>query len=926
AIRLLVLCREAGFELRISDLNNTSTIRSQAERALSSEGVAEDGTAVQYAPFDSLDEETIERLKTNVIPGIDMAWDSVVDVAPATPLQRGLISETMRSDSGDAYVTWKISEFGASMDAERLRRALVQMVASRSIMRTRFALDPILGVVQVVADEQVSEELVPQVEYCQHASEVKERALAISKDDRWGRPQSSPLHVQIVSAKDEATSMVWFSHHALHDGWSFSVMEQEWRKLYDADLDQDGDVQGVIGADVPFTNVARYLAGRDNEDDLKFWQTYLADAEPVRLASGSSSGLPAPDADAQKTVSHTTKCDLSSVARACAVPPSTVFLFALATALGLFADSDDISFGLILSGRTLPVNDIARVIGPCINTAICRVRLQQDQSAAAALQQLQAELDEINERGYLGLPEIGRTSSTDSASISTVLAEFNNLTGDANKSSNAATAPIAGADSASGSLMNTWLFVTAAPHAASGLEIVATVDERVLAPHDAASLIRHVASVLEHLADSAAALSCEHLSVLRTPEQERILAMCSQDSQLRQPDLAGLQVDCDALHELVQAQIRQAPKKVAVQFERSGFITYEQLGSMSDMLAHALQLEGVTIGSIVPVCLHRTMEMIVVMLAVLKAGAAYAPIDPAQPRARKELILTQLSAPLLLASNPAESDLPEGPWTTHTVQDLLNSCQDQVANYHPQAVPASALAYVLFTSGSTGVPKGVMIEHRSVSAYIAANQGMGFETPFGRRLSFPPITFDVSVGDIWGTLVRGGCLSIAPQGDLQTNLDKVLQDSITRSLFMTPSVALALRAQLWPSLSTWLDTLYLGGEACTAELQEVFTGSARLCNVYGPTEATVQGTYGDFNLVPGRPPCGAAFVPIGRPMGQSSIYILKPDTLQLLPIGAVGELCIGGPQVARGYLNDEAKTKAKFVSDPFVEGGRMFRT
>jgi amino acid adenylation domain-containing protein len=382
-------------------------------------------------------------------------------------------------------------------------------------------------------------------------------------------------------------------------------------------------------------------------------------------------------------------------------------------------------------------------------------------------------------------------------------------------------------------------------------------------------------------------------------------------------------VPTGTLPELIAEQARRTPDAVAVQDSRSE-ISYLQLDVRANRLAHRLRKLGAGPDTPIGVCLDRGCELMVVLLAVLKAGAAYVPLDPDYPPERLRYMLEDTAAPLVLTERRVEERLP----ATAALAVCIGA--PEFSELESAAPPARAergsandLAYVIYTSGSTGNPKGVMVEHRSLVASTLARRE--YYGRYERFLLVPSFSFDSSVAGIYGTLATGGTLILASaeqSRDPAMLLAEMKRHAVT-DVLCVPSLYAALLAVVplhGPPLS--VKRVIVAGEKCPASLVEESAQAlpgVRLFNEYGPTEASVWATVAECSRTP------AHTVPIGRPVRGAAVYLLDAH-LQPVPIGVHGEICIGGNGVARGYLNHPELTAARFVEDPFDPGARLYRT
>jgi amino acid adenylation domain-containing protein len=354
-------------------------------------------------------------------------------------------------------------------------------------------------------------------------------------------------------------------------------------------------------------------------------------------------------------------------------------------------------------------------------------------------------------------------------------------------------------------------------------------------------------------------------------------------------------------------------------------LTYGELNKRANRLAHRLRLAGVTLETLVPCCLPRSIEMIVAFLAVLKAGAAYVPIDPTYPEARKNLILEDTGEHVLLTHRSLVPALPSRESTQVVIaDDESEAFSGGDENPHQIAGPTN-LAYVMYTSGSTGRPKGVMIEHRGIVRLVRGTNYCHFG-PDETFLQFAPPSFDASTFEIWGALLNGGRLALMPQEtpSLEDLLQAVRQYGVT-TLWLTAGL-FHLMVDEHPGGLRSLRQLLAGGDILSAQHSRTFLEHApetTLINGYGPTENT---TFTCCHTIRAGEYL-ADSIPIGKPVSNSRVYILDRD-MNPVPAGEIGELYAGGDGVARGYLNAPEVDSSRFLSDPFGDQPkqRMYRT
>ena len=426
------------------------------------------------------------------------------------------------------------------------------------------------------------------------------------------------------------------------------------------------------------------------------------------------------------------------------------------------------------------------------------------------------------------------------------------------------------------------------------------------APRETAYLTEHVQAVVAQLAQNPAA-PVGHVFFLA---EEEI-------AQLRQfragPPLAA-EGGPQQLHQLFEETARTYPSNVALSWLGQP-CTYHELDARADQLAAHLRQQGVQAGDFVGLFMAKSVELYVGMLAVLKAGAAYVPLDLSFPPDRVAFILGDCGARALLINN----DLPEGlaAWPGQ-VLDLRQPIQPAPLLAGPAAIGPDSVAYVIYTSGTTGLPKGVLLPHRSICHLVRAEQQLFQPTPQDRVVQGFSVAFDASLEELWLAWAAGAALVPVPEDTMKAPdaLPGFLTDNHI-TIFSTVHTLLSLLPATVPTLRL----LILGGEVCPPELLAKWASrQCRVVNTYGPTEATVVATAADF--VPGQK------LTIGRPLAGYEVLIL--DQLgQLLPPGAAGELCIGGAALAAGYLNRPELSAAKFntVSE-LANGfsGRLYRT
>ncbi|KXU82829.1 hypothetical protein CR51_42505 [Caballeronia megalochromosomata] len=444
---------------------------------------------------------------------------------------------------------------------------------------------------------------------------------------------------------------------------------------------------------------------------------------------------------------------------------------------------------------------------------------------------------------------------------------------------------------------------------AAGLRLVFDASAALYTAEAVQTHLRRFTHFLEHaIAQPDAPL---HTLPLLLPGERTVLEKWT--------DTAAPASQAQCIHQLFEQQAARTPDAIALVFE-SQSLTYAQLNARANRLAHRLIALGVGPEARVALCMERRLELVIALLAILKAGAAYVPLDPAYPGERLAYMLRDAGPALLIADATGRQAL--GDTAALPVLDP-ESFDDSLPDHDPQVpgLDSRNLAYVIYTSGSTGTPKGVMVEHGNIVNLALAQIGLYGVRPESRVVQFVSPGFDVSVADVFMTLTAGAALYLPVRDDglaAASLIEYMRRHAITHAQ-LPPAL---LQGQNSLALLPRLQVLVLGGESPGVPLMRTAPADISIFNAYGPTETTVCATAW-------RRPSGfdGNTVPIGRPLANTLIYLLDAHG-QLMPPGAVGELHIGGAGVARGYLNRPELTAERFLHDPFSKtpGARMYRT
>ncbi|SQB47407.1 Linear gramicidin synthase subunit D [Chryseobacterium jejuense] len=833
----------------------------------------------------------------------------------ANSLQEGFVYHALnQGETDDAYRVQLMWDYQAKINTDKLKNSWALTQAQYPSLRIRFDWNG--EIVQIVDKEG---KLDWRYEDISTMSEEAQEDLIqkITDNDRleaYNLSKGNLFRVYIFKRSEEHYSCLFSNHHAILDGWSMPVI---MNSVHDAYLHQLHGQEPILLADSAYAASQKYLQA-NKKAGRSFWNQYmtlLEDQEDLKSLVKEDQrqidlGTYRHIKDHQKVtmlVSGDRYNSLKDLTKAHGLTVNAVMQYLWHSQLKLYSGLQTTVVGTTVSGRNLPVDGIESSAGLYINTLPLIVN-HEGGRVIDRMMDIQNRISELNTHSDINLAELHH----DGRRIFSSLFVYENYP-----------VPKGGGNNELG-----FIFRDSVEKLDYPLSVMASEQrDRVTLKINYEGFIFE-SETMEQLVKGMELMLDQ---IIKDPDMDSNSISYIADNHFDLLNLWNDSADLNTshnttLHQRFEEQIARTPNHIALVY-RDIRLTYKELNERSNRLAnYLLQTYDIQPDDLVPLCLERSENMLIAILAVLKSGAAYVPMDPSYPTERIEHILKDTNAKIIISQESTKDKIQVlDKAEVISFDDLeLQLAVNRMSSKTPvTSVTPENLAYIIYTSGTTGLPKGVMIEHRNVVNVVdQVREAYGFSE--GEKITaYTSYVFDVSVSEFFNTLLFGNELHIL---DEETKKDA---DSISRYLLTheidyayLPPVMLSVLPRIeYPNLKG----LLYAGEPCDYETGKYWSEYTQLYNLYGPTEATIYATYkkvehGDVQL-------------IGRPVGNSTTYILDGYG-RLLPVGAVGELYLGGAGIARGYLNREDLTEERFVDNPYQtteqkktgENARLYKT
>ncbi|KAJ1713061.1 nonribosomal peptide synthase [Aspergillus flavus] len=868
--------RAAGIEHAVADLFQWKSIRRIVEKFAQFIPVPQ-ATGHQAAEQD--------RQGGNVGAGVETSsTDKAEELLPCTPVQCGILLTQMQDPLSYApYFIWKVRGSGnAPVDLDRLVGAWQQVVARHGALRAVFKNDAKLE------GDGFQLRLFRHIDapvYILPESPIDSKGLPICLTEDVRRDSDIPHQFTICHSANGSVFCRLDINHAIIDATSVSLLVQDLKSLYDGqDLSH--------GAQDAYHDYLHFVHKQPQEPARAYWSSYLTGMQPLSLPyPWTADDKPTKPLERLEVPLACSGMDINTFCRQTDWTASNLLYFAWAMALGAFSGSDDVCFGVLTEGRHVPVKNIQYTVGQIANMAVCRVRLAPHLSLDQAALSLQENYGHILSFQTFPLSEIARAAGVTVQELASTAINVQYALPDNGSEpceSSLTFEPVGGLDPTSQDIM---LYALIDQH--GGVRVSMSYRpsrvSTILATQLADYFSEAISSILRNPRTKVG-----DLHLLSVNDHERLLRW---NTALHEPEF-------HCVHQAVtQVALRQPSAPAVCGFD--GSFSYAQLEIQSTQLAAYIVVRGVTPATYVPLCFEKSRWTTVAMLAVMKAGATFVPLDPTHPITRLQELCRRVDACFVLTSVTQAHIGSKLADNVIVVGDRNYDHSARTADI-PVIVDPEQPAYVLFTSGTTGSPKGVMIPHVSFLAAAQA-QMRAFSIGLGSRvLQFSSYAFDVSVMEILTTLVAGGTVCVMSESERNRMLLDGVCPIVVTHAFVTPSIAGMLDA----GRASWVETLVLLGEPMSTSHIKQWANVCRLMNAYGPTECSV------LNTATSRIVTGCDPKDMGYALGVHFWVVDQNDHHRLLPIGAIGELVISGPPVGLGYINDLKRTADAFIEPP----------
>ncbi|KAJ5940920.1 nonribosomal peptide synthase [Penicillium verrucosum] len=865
AVDLVGSCREHALDITVSEIFSHPTLEKQAEHLRESSKVTSSAVPPPYSLLH--DKDAVIRI---AVEQCHIPQNQIEDIYPCTPLQEGLLALTARDP--EAYIGQWIYRLPDGVDLERLRVAWDRVAQAHPILRTRMAQAADNRLYQVVCRISMPWRV---------CNAINEDYLENIRAQMTSR-QFQPDLVACPAQKNDSPRLVITMHHASYDQISLSHLLRDVHAAYQGQAD-------LVSR--PFSPLIRYIQEK-SDSYVEFWKEALAGYDGTPFPD-----LPAPDYRPVPSMVLERQWQLGSVAagRSNATFTTKMYL-AWAIVQSRYQRSEDVVFGVTISGRSASLPGVQHMTGPTIATIPLRLRMSHDQTLSDLLQMTQDVRAAAIPHEQTGILNIGRCGPA--AAIAT---QFQTLL---------VVQQVAEANPAHSSLLELsrsvtgWTAFTSYPllltctlSKDSRVSVQASFDPKIISPEQTDRALSYFEETFELLQKQEGRLLRDVPNVSRR-DYEQIMRWNSR------PMVSSAD---GCVHCLIVEKCLEYPTTLAV-CAWDGTFTYAELDELSSSLADLLITKGVSVGTFVPLYFEKSRWTTVAILAVMKAGGAFVLLDPSHPTARLQDICEQLGSSVLVASEKNTALGSELCSQTVTVGDHHRQCTDkrQTSELHSYSNDPNRALYAVFTSGSTGKPKGVVIEHNCYVTSALAHIPLFRLTRFTRVLQFSAYAFDVSIIEHLSILMVGGCVCVPSDAQRFEGLADAVETLQPNYALLTPSFARSID----PDHLSSLEVLVLGGERIQEVDVQKWAHRLHLISGYGPAECSVVAAIQDsFN--DSTDPSNIGFSCGG------TCWVLDPDNPEnLSPIGVPGELVVESNAVARGYLGLPNKTAEVFISPP----------
>ena len=854
-------------------------------------------------PLVTLEPQHIERIAQSVPGGMG----NIQDIYPLAPLQEGILfHHLMNEHAGDTYVLPTLIALADRNKLDELVAALQRVIDRHDVLRTAVLWNDLPRPVQVVYRRAPL--MVEQVTLDVNRDPVEQMKERMKPDSQKLNLRRAPL-MRLQVAPDRRDPR-WYAllqlHHLTTDHMAQEIVIAE----VGAYLEERGQ---DLPDSMPYRNhVAQALAHARTHDAEAFFRSKLSDIDEPTAPFGvlDVHGNGTRIEEHRQSLPSELAARLRTRARRLGVSAATLFHAAWALVVSHTSTRTDVVFGSVLLGRLQVSAGAQRILGMFINTLPLRLRVE-GVTTKELIEQTQRELVELLNQEQSSLATAQRCSGiTGAAPLFTSLLNFRHSVADpqGEQQITAAGVKVIASDE-----WTNYPITVSIDDTEEGFALTASTDRRI----DPRRITGYLTTALESLADALEKAPQTRALELRILPDDEATELLERFNDTRTP-----YPEDKLVHHLFEEQARGNPTAIAAEHgERR--MSYAELDTRADRLAARLREEGVGPDDIVAICFQRSPEMLVGLLATLKAGAAYLPLDPSHPPERLQQMLEDATPKAILTQSSLSGQIPG----QHARRLTLESLEDASAG---ELSPTTAVAtetvlhpdrlvYVIYTSGSTGRPKGTAMSHRSMSNLIEWHRRSGLDASGQRVLQFAALSFDVAFQEIFSTLCTGGTLVLLDEWVRKepSALMQLLSERSIQRLFVPPLMlqSLAEYSKATRTLPTALRDIIVAGEQLriSPEIVSFFQSlnQCQLHNHYGPTETHVVTSL----TLAGSPDPWPALPSIGRPIANTRICILDNER-RLAPLGVAGEIYIGGACLANGYLNRAELTEQRFIPDP----------